>query len=72
MVVANQEFLDENPAAAALFDAMQLTLADVAGQNDKMNAGENSQPDIEGHVDEWIAANQATWDSWLQAARDAA
>jgi len=72
MVVANQKFLDQNPAAAALFGAMELTLADIAGQNDRMNEGEDSQSDIEGHVDDWIAANQATWDGWLQAARDAA
>lgn len=72
MVVANQGFLDENPAAAALFDAMRLTLADIAEQNDRMNGGEDSQADIESYVDEWIAANQATWDGWLQAARDAA
>lgn len=71
-VVANEEFLNENPAAAALFNAMRLTLADIAAQNNRMNEGEDSQADIERHVDDWIASNQATWDSWLRAAREAA
>jgi glycine betaine/proline transport system substrate-binding protein len=70
-VVANNEFLEENPMAAALFGAMELTLADVAEQNAKMNAGEDSQDDIERHVDEWIEANQDRWDSWLEEARAA-
>jgi len=37
-----------------------------------MNEGEKSQSAIEGHVDEWIAKNQSTWDSWLEQARKAA
>ena len=71
-VVANNDMLADNPAVAALFEAMKLSLADIAAQNDLMNAGEDSQEDIERHVDDWIAANQATWDEWLQTARDAA
>ena len=71
-VVANNDMLADNPAVGALFEAMKLSLADIAAQNDLMNAGEDSQEDIERHVDDWIAANQATWDEWLQTARDAA
>ncbi|NIQ97594.1 MAG: proline/glycine betaine ABC transporter substrate-binding protein ProX, partial [Desulfuromonadales bacterium] len=34
--------------------------------------GEKSQQDIERHAQEWIAANQEKWNSWLDAARKAA
>lgn len=70
-VVANSEFLEENPQARALFEAMELTLADVAEQNALMNEGEDQQEDIERHVDEWIEANQDRWNAWLDAARAA-
>ena len=71
-VVANSEFLDENPAAAKLFEVMGLPLADVSNQSNRMSKGEDSQTDIEGHVDEWIAENQSTWDSWIEQAKTAA
>ena len=70
-VVANSEFLSANPAAAKLFEVMELVLADVANQNNLMNQGEDSQIDIERHVDEWIVANQSTWDSWIKLAKAA-
>ncbi|NQW19572.1 MAG: glycine betaine/L-proline ABC transporter substrate-binding protein ProX [Chloroflexi bacterium] len=70
-VVANNEFIDDNPAAKKLFSEMQLTLGAVANQNNKMNEGEDSDADIQSHVDQWIAANQVTWDGWITAAKDA-
>jgi glycine betaine/proline transport system substrate-binding protein len=70
-VVANSEFLADNPSAKKLFEVMRLELSTVAQQNNKMNQGEKSQADIERHVDEWIAANQATWDSWIEAGKKA-
>ncbi len=39
---------------------------------DRMNAGEKSQKDIERHVDEWIAKNTDKWNGWLAEARKAA
>ncbi len=71
-VVANKEFLQANPAAGKMFEIMSVPLQDVAAQNVKMNQGENKQKDIERHVDEWIAANQDLWDSWLEQGRNAA
>lgn len=70
-VVANQKFLDDNPSAAKLFEVMRFSLGDVADQNGKMNAGEDSDVDLERHVDEWIAANQSTWDGWISDAKAA-
>ena len=71
-VVANLEFLNENPAAAKFFEAMSVPLSDIATQNNKMFEGEDKQADIERHVDEWIAANKDKWEDALSQAREAA
>lgn len=71
-VVANNKFLAENPAAAKMFAVMSIPFADIAAQNAKMFAGQNTEEDIERHVAEWIAANQETWNGWLAEGRMAA
>jgi glycine betaine/proline transport system substrate-binding protein len=71
-VVANIEFLDNNPAAAKLFEVMSIPLADIFAQNARMNNGEDSQPDIDRHAQEWADDHQDLWDSWLDQARQAA
>ncbi len=70
-VVANNQFLAANPAAAKLFEVAKLDINQVSAQNNTMQAGEESLEDIARHVDEWIKANQATFDSWVKAAEDA-
>ena len=50
---------------------MRLELPTAAQQNNRMNHGEDSQSDIERHVDEWIAGNQAIWDGWIEDAMNA-
>lgn len=71
-IVANKEFAQKNPAARKFFEEFTLPLIDINEQNTRMNEGEKSQKDIEGHVDEWIAKNQGIWNSWIAAARMAA
>lgn len=71
-IVANKKFIAKNPAAKKFFEIFTLPLNDINEQNTKMNAGEKSQKHIEGHVDQWISKNQATWDQWLDEARKAA
>jgi len=71
-VVANKEFLNENPAASKFFEVFTLPLSDISNQNNRMQNGEKSQEDIERHAQEWIAANKATWNKWLDEAREAA
>jgi glycine betaine/proline transport system substrate-binding protein len=71
-IVANKKFLAENPAVNKFFDVFSLPLADINAQNTRMNEGEKSQKDIERHVAEWIAKNEAKWNGWLDAARKAA
>lgn len=70
-IVANNDFLDANPAARAVFELAQLNINDVSAQNNRMRDGEDSVEDILRHVDEWIAANQETFDSWVEAGKKA-
>jgi glycine betaine/proline transport system substrate-binding protein len=70
-VVANNDFLAANPAAAKLFEVAALDINDVSAQNKKMRDGEDNLDDIARHVEEWIAANREAYDSWLAAARAA-
>lgn len=71
-IVANKDFVNENPAAKRLFEVFRMSVEDISDQNAKMKDGENSMKDIERHVDEWIAANPETWENWLEEARNAA
>ncbi len=71
-IVANKKFAEANPAAKKFFEVFTVPLVDINEQNTRMNAGEKSQKDIEGHVDEWIEANKETWDGWLEEAKKAA
>jgi glycine betaine/proline transport system substrate-binding protein len=71
-VVANNKFLTDNPAAAKMFEIMSIPFADIAAQNAKMFEGENTEADIERHVNEWVAAHKQEWNGWLEEARRAA
>jgi glycine betaine/proline transport system substrate-binding protein len=71
-IVANKKFLNNNPAARKFFEVFTLPLSDINAQNTKMENGEKSQDDIERHAREWIKNNQQKWNSWLEAARNAA
>ena len=70
-VVANNEFLENNPSAKKLFEVMSIPLGDIFKQNNRMNAGENSQDEIDLHAEEWIALNRDLFDSWIAQARQA-
>lgn len=71
-VVANNDFLANNPVAAKLFEVAKLDINDISAQNKTMADGEDSIADIDRHVAEWIAEHRSEVDSWLQAARAAA
>lgn len=71
-IVANKTFVENNPAAAKLFETMVLPINDISTQNRRLNDGENQQKDIERHTDGWIQAHQKTFDGWIAQARAAA
>ena len=70
-IVANKEFLAENPSAAKLLEVIAIPLSAIFDQNNRMNDGEDSQEDIDRHAHEWAAANEGLWNSWLDEARAA-
>ena len=71
-VVANNDFLAANPAAQTLFENVVISVVDVALQNVRYEAGENTTADVNHHAALWIENNRAQVDEWLTAARDAA
>ena len=71
-IVANKAWAGKNPAAAKLFEVMQLPVGDVNAQNHLMSRGQNKSADIERHVNGWIKAHQKTFDGWIDQALAAA
>lgn len=71
-VLASDDFVEANPAAAKLFEIARIDVNDISAQNKKMADGEDGSDAIDGHVAAWIEANRATYDGWLEAARAAA
>lgn len=70
--VANNEFLEQNPAAAALFEQIEVPLPDVSEMTVRISEGEDSPEDIRAIAEDWIANHQDQVDGWLEAARSAA
>ena len=68
-VVASDDFLNANPAAAKLFELAKIDINDISAQNKMVADGEDSSDAIDGHVAKWIEDNRASYDSWLEAAR---
>ncbi|MCH9298613.1 MULTISPECIES: glycine betaine/L-proline ABC transporter substrate-binding protein ProX [Pantoea] len=71
-IVANKAWAEKNPAAAKLFADMKLPINDINAENAAMHAGQNSEEDINRHVDGWITGHQAQFDQWISDARAAA
>lgn len=71
-IVARNDFLKANPAAAKLFEVAKININDVSAENKLVAEGQDKDSDFDRHVDDWIKAHQAEYDSWLKAARDAA
>ena len=68
LITANNEFLAANPAAAALFEAVKLSVIDVSLAN--VEQGEGASPtDL---ATQWLADNRALADEWIAAALAAA
>ena len=68
-VIANNDFLAANPAAARLFELFTISPVDVALQNVRMQGGEDTEDAIKRHAAEWIADNRPTVEVWLAIAR---
>lgn len=67
-VVANQKFLDVNPALRSLLSSVKIPFEDIAAQNARLLIGEDEQDDIERHAADWVRKNRAVVDEWQAAA----
>lgn len=72
MVIANTDFLNENPPAKKFFELVKISIEDINAENLLVNEGENSDEAIMGHATDWIGKHQAEWDGWIAEAKAAA
>jgi ABC-type proline/glycine betaine transport system substrate-binding protein len=70
-VVANSEFLEQNPAVRRLLELVVIPLADIDAQNAKMVRGKGAAEDIRRHARQWIEQNAVKVRGWLVAAGSA-
>lgn len=70
--VANREFLDANPPARALFEAVEIPLDDISQMTVRIGEGESSESDVSAMAAEWIEDNRDQVEDWLTQAREAA
>jgi glycine betaine/proline transport system substrate-binding protein len=70
-VLANREFIGENPAAEQFFELAKVPIEDVNAVILRVHEGENSLSDARRHAEEWIANHQAEFDGWVEEAMKA-
>lgn len=70
-ILVNQEFYDANPAAAKFFELAEIPIDDVSAENQLIQDGEDTPEDIRQHAEDWVAENQAEFDSWIEEAKAA-
>lgn len=71
-IVANNDFLEENPAAARLFEVIDIPISAVNAAQVRLRDGEDTLADFRNQAEEWIAENRETFDGWLAEAMSAA
>ena len=68
-IIANNNFLADNPAAKRLFELISISIEDVNAQQKLVQDGEKNTEDIRRHAEEWVKTNQEKFDGWLEEAR---
>ncbi|MCJ2543965.1 glycine betaine/L-proline ABC transporter substrate-binding protein ProX [Thermostichus vulcanus] len=71
-VVANAEYLRNNPVARRWLELVSIPIEDVNAQQKRVHDGEKAPEDIRRHALEWIEANRQLFDSWLDQVRQVA
>lgn len=71
-IVANRQFVEENPAAKRFFELVEIPINDISAENLLIQQGEDQPEDIRRHAEEWIEENSEDFDAWLDEAREAA
>ena len=71
-LVANSDFLDDNPAARRLFEVVRIPEGDIFEQNRLLVAAGYTSQAVTGAARRWISDNRQAVDGWLAQAREAA
>ncbi len=64
--VANSGFLEANPSVRRLLEQVVIPLDDISAQNALMVEDEGDPGDIRRHAREWVAANEAAVNRWIE------
>ncbi|SNY90415.1 glycine betaine/proline transport system substrate-binding protein [Cohaesibacter sp. ES.047] len=67
--VANDAFIEKNPAVKTLLEEVRIPVQDIYAQNAAMNEGDD---DVKAQASAWIEKNQDEVNKWLDDARAAA
>ncbi|TCT43079.1 glycine betaine/L-proline ABC transporter substrate-binding protein ProX [Martelella mediterranea] len=71
-IVANNDFIANNPVAAKFLEEASLPIEFIYKQNAAMKNGANTPADLQKQAADWISANRDTVDGWLDDARSVA
>lgn len=71
-VVANKDFMEDNPAAAKFLSIVEIPISAVNAAQVKLRDGEDTVEDFRRHAEDWVSANQAQFDAWVAEAAAAA
>ncbi len=69
-VLANKEFIDNNPAAKRFFELVSIPIEDINQQQKLVYDGEKDSEYIRRHAEEWVQENQQQFDSWVEEAAE--
>jgi len=69
MILANETFAQSHPSAIAFMEQVQVPIADVSAQNQRLREGEDSASEIRTHAENWVAEHQEIFQNWLDAAQ---
>lgn len=67
-VLANKDFLADNPAAKRLFEVIAIPIADVNAAILRQHEGEKNVAQIRRHAEEWVKAHADLVDGWIAEA----
>lgn len=71
-VIANKDFINENPAAKRFMELVHISIEDVNAVILKVHDGEDTPDDARRHAQEWIDGHEKDFSDWLRQAKAAA
>lgn len=71
-ILANKEFLSNNPAAKRLFELMSIPISDVNAAILRQHEGEKDVAQIRKHAEEWVESHADLVNGWVADAAAAA